>query len=400
MHSFVLFSIAKIVENKGRKLHQEIVLEYHPMKIAIASTFHPYRGGIAQFNDAMAIALRAEGHMVNCFNWSRQYPTMFFPGVAQTKSGTSTPPHSTSAPLDSISPNSWRKTAKVILCDEGIDVVILPFWHSALAPALRGVAKSIKRLSPETKVIAIMHNATSHDGKASDKWLTRRFLKRVDNVVTLSASVTQEVINLAPNLPVKTLFHPLYNDLPVKPEKKLAREKLGIPVSAKNVVLFFGLIRPYKGLEVLLDAANLFSEDTHLIIAGECYGSWDKYEKIINGNKAKSRIHVFNRFIPDEQLGEFFVATDLVALPYLSASQSGVTATAIQYDLPIVASNVGDLANSITHGKTGALVEPGDSKALGEAIEVWFREEHLGLGEAYAHLKASKSWKEFARQLL
>ena len=370
------------------------------MKIAIASTFHPYRGGIAQFNDAMAIALRAEGHMVNCFNWSRQYPTMFFPGVAQTKSGTSTPPHSTSAPLDSISPNSWRKTAKVILCDEGVDVVILPFWHSALAPALRGVAKSIKRLSPETKVIAIMHNATSHDGKASDKWLTRRFLKRVDNVVTLSASVTQEVINLAPNLPVKTLFHPLYNDLPVKPEKKLAREKLGIPVSAKNVVLFFGLIRPYKGLEVLLDAANLFSEDTHLIIAGECYGSWDKYEKIINGNKAKSRIHVFNRFIPDEQLGEFFVATDLVALPYLSASQSGVTATAIQYDLPIVASNVGDLANSITHGKTGALVEPGDSKALGEAIEVWFREEHLGLGEAYAHLKASKSWKEFARQLL
>ena len=168
----------------------------------------------------------------------------------------------------------------------------------------------------------------------------------------------------------------------------------------QNVVLFFGLIRPYKGLEVLLEAANLLSEDTHLIIAGECYGSWSKYEKIINGSKAKSRIHVFNRFIPDEQLGEFFVAADLVALPYLSASQSGVTATAIQYDLPIVASNVGDLSNSITNGETGALVEPGDSKALGEAIDVWFREEHPGLGEAYAHLKASKSWEEFARQLL
>ena len=400
MHSFVLFSIAKIVENKGRKLPEEIVLENHPMKIAIASTFHPYRGGIAQFNDAMAIALRAEGHIVNCFNWSRQYPAMFFPGVTQTKSGTSTPPHSTSAPLDSISPNSWRKTAKIILCDDGVDVVILPFWHSALAPALRGVARSIKRLSPETKVIAIMHNATSHDGKASDKWLTRRFLKRVDNVVTLSASVTLDVMKLAPDLPVKTLFHPLYDDLPVKPEKKLARETLGIPESAKNVVLFFGLIRPYKGLEVLLDAANLLSEDTHLIIAGECYGSWDKYEEIINSNKAKSRIHVFNRFIPDNQLGGFFVAADLVALPYLSASQSGVTATAIQYDLPIVASNVGDLSNSITNGKTGALVEPGDSKALGEAIEVWFREEHPELGEAYAHLKASKSWEEFARQLL
>jgi len=244
-----------------------------------------------------------------------------------------------------------------------------------------------------------MHNATSHDGKASDKWLTRRFLKRVDNVVTLSTSVTQDVRKLAPDLPIKTLFHPLYDDLPKKPEKKMAREKLGIPVNAKNVILFFGLIRPYKGLEVLLKAANLLSEDTHLIIAGECYGSWDKYEKIINGSKAKSRIHIFNRFIPDEQLGEFFVAADLVALPYLSASQSGVTATAIQYDLPIVASNVGDLSNSITNGKTGTLVEPGDSKALGEAIEAWFKEGHTGLGEAYAKLKASKSWKEFARQL-
>ena len=179
----------------------------------------------------------------------------------------------------------------------------------------------------------------------------------------------------------------------------MAREKLGIPVNAKNVVLFFGLIRPYKGLAVLLKAANLLSEDTHLIIAGECYGSWGKYEKIINVSKAKSRIHVFNRFIPDEQLGDFFVAADLVALPYLSASQSGVTATAIQFDLPIVASNVGDLSNSITNGKTGVLVAPDDSKALGEAIEAWFSEEHTGIGEAYAKLKASKSWGEFARQL-
>ncbi len=382
----------------GRKLHKKIVLENHPMKIAIASTFHPYRGGIAQFNDAMAIALRAEGHMVNCFNWSRQYPSILFPGVAQTKSGTSTPPHSTSAPLDSISPYSWRKTAKIILCDEGVDVVILPFWHSALAPALRGVARSIKRLSPDTKLIAIMHNATSHDGKASDKWLTRRFLKRVDNAVTLSTSVTEDVIKLAPKLPIKTLFHPLYDDLQKKPDKNIAREKLGIPENAKNIVLFFGLIRPYKGLEVLLKAANLLSEDTHLIIAGECYGSWDKYEKIINVSNAKSRIHVFNRFIPDEQLGDFFVAADLVALPYLSASQSGVTATAIQFDLPIIASNVGDLSNSITN-ETGALVVPGDSNALGEAIEAWFSKEHTGLGEAYAKLKASKSWEEFARQL-
>ena len=370
------------------------------MKIAIASSFHPYRGGIAQFNDAMAIALKNQGHVVNCFNWSRQYPTILFPGVAQTKSGTSTPPRSTLAPLDSISPNSWRKTAQIILRDDEIDVVILPFWHAALAPALRGVAKSIKRLSPETEVIAIMHNATSHDGKASDKWLTRRFLKRVDSIVTLSTSVTQDVIKLAPMLPIKTLFHPLYNDSTKKPDKKIARKTLGIPVNAKYVVLFFGLIRPYKGLEVLLEAANSLSEDIHLIIAGECYGSWNRYKRLINGNKARSRIHVFKQYIPDDKVGGFFAATDLVVLPYLSASQSGVTATAIQYDLPIIASNVGDLSNSIVEGKTGMLIKAGDSKALGEAIGIWLKTEHPKLSESYNLLKSAKSWNEFARKLV
>lgn len=400
MHSFVLFSIAKVVENKGCKLHHIYVIENPSMKIAIASTFHPYRGGIAQFNDTLAMALKSQGHTVNCFNWSRQYPTIFFPGLAQTKSGTSTPPRSAVAPLDSISPNSWRKTAKIILSNDAVDVVILPFWHSALAPALRGVARSIKRLSPETRIIAIMHNATSHDGKASDKWLTRRFLKRVDQVVTLSESVTVDVTKLAPALPIKTLFHPIYNDLPKKLDKSIAREKLRIPTSAKNVVLFFGLIRPYKGLEVLIEASNFLSEQTHIIIAGECYGSWKKYARLIHESKAKARIHIVNRFIPDEQLGDFFAAADLVALPYLSASQSGVTATAIQYNLPIVASNVGDLSNSITEGETGALVEAGDSHALAEAIDMWFLEKHPELCESYAKLKATKSWEAFAKKLV
>ena len=400
MHSFGLFSNAKIVENKGRKLQVENVISNRLMKIAIASTFHPYRGGIAQFNDAMATALKTKGHTVNCFNWSRQYPSLLFPGVAQTKSGTSTPPRSSSAPLDSISPNSWRKTAKVILAEGDIDLVILPFWHSALAPALRGVAKSIKRLAPDTKVITIMHNATSHDGKASDKWLTRRFLKRVDSVITLSDSVTQEVEVLAPSLPITTLFHPLYNDLSEEIDKNIAREKLGIPIKAKNVVLFFGLIRPYKGLDILLEAANSFCKDTHLIVAGECYGPWNKYEKLISENISQDRIHVFNKFIPDEELGTYFGAADLVALPYLSASQSGVTATAIHYNLPIIASNVGDLSGSILENKTGTLVKAGDATELSEAIKLWFNEKHEGLEEAYAELKAAKSWEEFASQIL
>ncbi|HIB77086.1 MAG TPA: glycosyltransferase [Flavobacteriales bacterium] len=372
------------------------------MNIAIASTFYPYRGGIAQFNDQMANALKDAGHEVKCYNWNRQYPSLLFPGVAQTVSGTTRPTRSPEAPMDSISPNSWRKTARAILEEDEVDMVLLPYWHSALAPALRGVARAIKKLSPNTKVVAIMHNATSHDGKASDKWLTRRFLNRVDSCITLSKSVADSVAELAPKLPIKTLFHPLYNHYPKAIPSTEARKELGIPESAKHVALFFGLIRPYKGLATLIEATNSMADDTHLIIAGECYGPWDPYEKLISKSKASSRIHVINRFIPDSELPLIFGAADLVVLPYLNASQSGVTATAIHYNLPIIASNVGDLPSSISQNITGLLVSPGDSAKLGSAINNWFSSNHKSdsVKNEYTSIKESKSWTSFASQLV
>ncbi|PCJ81462.1 MAG: hypothetical protein COA49_05055 [Bacteroidetes bacterium] len=372
------------------------------MNIAIASTFFPYRGGIAQFNDQMVSALKANGHKVKCYNWSRQYPALLFPGVAQTVSGTVRPISSPEAPMDSISPNSWRKTAKAILSEGEVDMVLLPFWHSALAPALRGVARAINKLSPNTKVVALMHNATSHDGKASDKWLTRRFLNRVDSCITLSQSVTDSVHKLSPNLPNKTLFHPLFDHYPCALPKNEARKELGIPDSAKHVALFFGLIRPYKGLATLLEATNYLADNTHLIIAGECYGSWLPYEKLISESKASSRIHVLNRFIPDIELPVIFGAADLVVLPYLHASQSGVTATAIHYNLPIIASNVGDLPSSISQNITGDLVQPGNIEKLGKAINNWFSGNHdlETVKNEYASIKNSKSWTSFASQLV
>jgi len=372
------------------------------MNIAIASTFYPYRGGIAQFNDQMVNALKETGHEVKCYNWSRQYPALLFPGVAQTVSGIASPISSPEAPLDSISPNSWRKTARAILADGEVDMVLLPFWHSALAPALRGVARAIKKFSPNTKVVALMHNATSHDGKASDKWLTRRFLNRVDSCITLSQSVTDSVHKLAPNLSNKTLFHPLFDHYPSALPKKDARKELGIPDSAKNVALFFGLIRPYKGLATLLEATNFLDKNTHLIIAGECYGSWLPYKKLISESKASSRIHVLNRFIPDIELPVIFGASDLVVLPYLHASQSGVTATAIHYNLPIIASNVGDLPSSISRNITGDLVPPGKSTELSKAINSWFSSNHdlRSVKKEYTSIKNSKSWTSFAAQLV
>ena len=177
---------------------------------------------------------------------------------------------------------------------------------------------------------------------------------------------------------------------------------LGIPASVKHTILFFGLIRPYKGLTTLIKAADELNSDIHIIIAGECYGSWNKYKRLIKNSSAGSRIHVFNKFIPDSELPQIFGASDLVVLPYLNASQSGVTATAIHYNIPIIASNVGDLPSTITPGVTGELVTPGSSKDLAEAINSWINAEHKpeDIQSSYDAIRNSNSWDVFAEKLV
>ena len=369
------------------------------MKIAIASTFHPYRGGIATFNDRLAKSLIDIGHEVRCYNWSRQYPPILFPGETQTLNGHSTPSRS-EAPLDSINPRSWKKTAALILEDKEVEVLLLPFWHASLAPALRGVARRVKRLSPSTKIIALMHNATSHDGSSVDKWLTKRFLKQVDSCVTLSDSVKTDVEKLAPGKSCTSLFHPLYDHYPSGIKSVVARKELGLPKDCK-LALFFGLIRPYKGLDVLLKAMDDVDSNIHLLVAGECYGSWNKYQAIINKSTAKGRIHLNNRFIEESELPQIFSSADCLVLPYLKASQSGVVATAIHYNLPIVASRVGDLKTSVKPGVTGELVNPGEPVELSSAINKVLSSDtdNASVEIAFNEFRKRKSWEAFAKLL-
>ena len=368
------------------------------MNIAIASTFHPYRGGIAAFNDRLALSLKDAGHNVHCLNWSRQYPSLLFPVETQTISGHNRPKGS-DAPLDSINPRSWQSTAKRILEKGDIEILILPFWHASLAPALRSVAKRVKKLSPDTKVIALMHNASPHDGSSVDKWLTKRFLKQVDSAITLSDSVKNGVIKLRPDLDCRVLFHPLYDHYKPALEKDEARAKLGISPEV-DLGLFFGLIRPYKGLDVLLE--SMANTSNHLLIAGEAYESWGNYSKLIDKYNLGDRIHTISRFVDEDELPVIFGASDCLILPYKKASQSGVVATALHYNTPIIASRVGDLENSVIEGKTGKLVHPQRAEELGDAINDWFSNPQSkdSVSKEYRAIKDEKSWSKFADQLL
>ena len=368
------------------------------MNIAIASTFHPYRGGIAAFNDRLAKTLESEGHTVKRFNWKRQYPNYFFPGKAQTKDG-HTPP---SSGLDSNNPLSWRRVAKEIVEERDVDVLYLPFWHAALSPALSSLALRVKKLSPRTKIVGIIHNSGSHDGSMADKNLSRYFLKSLDSCVTLSKTVTERVQNLVPGIECTTLFHPLYDHYPNKVSKEYAAKKLGLNPELPTV-LFFGLIRPYKGLDILIEAAIDIDTEVQFLIAGESYEDWSKYSNLIAKTGKAEKFKVISKFIPDEDLAEIFSASDVLALPYKNATQSGVTATAIHYDLPIIATRVGDLPESISENLTGLLVHPNDSKSLAMAIDMWLKTSSNfqdSIIKTYTDIKKRKSWISFAQLLI
>lgn len=368
------------------------------MDIGLASTFPPYRGGIAAFNEQVVQAFEAAGHGVRGVNWSRQYPRLLFPGSSQIQPNALLSDSSFPTLLDSINPRSWKRTGEALTADGELDVLVLPFWHAFVAPALAGVARAAR---PKTeRIVGLMHNAGSHDGPAFAEKLTAHFVHRLDEVWTLSQEVADRIQSIRPGLPTKVLFHPLYDHFPAMPSRADARKQLGIPEDAK-CLLFFGLIRPYKGLEGLLRAWRGLAEDRpdlHLIVAGECYGDWSPYQALIEASGHANRIHVHQHFIPDEKVGTYFGAADCVTLPYERASQSGVTAMALHYGIPTVCSDVGGLSEYVMPGETGELAPAKSPSELHSAILRALETDYPTAG--FAAMRRRYSWARFTEAAL
>lgn len=362
------------------------------MRLGVVSTFPPYRGGIAQFNAAMVSALEAQGHEVVAVTWRRQYPGLLFPGSSQLDPGTNLDHASVPAMLDSLAPWTWKRVAAYV-AKHKVDVLILPFWHAALAPALGGVATHARQLGV-TRVWALMHNASSHDGAWWHRALTTRLLRRVDRVVTLSEGVSDALRACRP----VTLFHPLMTHGGPGPGRKEARQRLGLPDRA-CVHLFFGLIRPYKGLHVLLEAMARLDARHHLVIAGECYGSFEPYARAIETLGLESRVHVHQEFIETPDVPVFMDAADDMVLPYLAATQSGVTALALHHRVRVIASDVGDLRQTVVPELTGRLVPPNDPKALADAMDCDWTAQAVDTKAAFAQVAKRLSWSEWAVRL-
>lgn len=367
------------------------------MKIAFLSTFYPYRGGIAQFNASLFRALE-ENHEVRLFNFSLQYPRLLFPGTTQyVQPEDKADAFESQRILNAINPLSYEKTAREII-DFQPDLLIIGYWMPFMGPCLGYVSGKLKK---KTKVVTIVHNAIPHEKSKLDRILSNYFFKRTQHVVALSEAVKKDITNAYPSLPVSLIPHPNYTHFGTSLPTNEAREKLNLPQD-KKILLFFGLIRSYKGLAILLQAMQKLNDDYHLLIAGEAYENWDKYESIILEHNLENRISLHLRYIPDEEVRYFFSASDCCVLPYTSATQSGIIAIAHAFHLPVIASDVGGLHEFIDHEKNGLLISPPvTDEACATAIQTVFKDDFiLTLKENLSNSQKQFTWTDFANALV
>ncbi len=368
------------------------------MRIAILSCFHPYRGGIAQFNADILREL-GKSHEVRAFNFTRQYPSILFPGKTQfvSKEDKEAVSVESEALLDTVSPLSWARTARAIN-DWGPDVLILRYWMSWFAPSLGYVASKMKS---GCRVIAILDNVIPHEPHFFDKPLTRYFLKHVDGCVTLCKEVSADLLKIKSDAVHTVIPHPTYDHFGDRVDKKEAEKKLGIRDCARNI-LFFGLIRDYKGLDILIDAFSRLDDSFQLIIAGEPYGSFEKYQRQIDASPNAKRISLFPDYISDSEVKYFFSAADVAVLPYRSATQSGINAIANHFELPMIVTDVGGLKETIGAGGTGMVCSECTPQCVEEAIRKYFSEPQLKEGyiRNIKKLNEDLSWNRFCKDLV
>lgn len=366
------------------------------MRIAYLSTFYPFRGGISQFNASLYRELEKQ-HTVKAFTFTRQYPGMLFPGKTQmiTNDEKADPVDSMQV-LDSINPATYFSTARKIRAFHP-DLLIMKYWMSFFGPSLGTVAKL---MPADTRVITVLDNVIPHEKRFFDDAFTRYFLKQNDGFIAMSDKVLKDLLTLHPQAKYLRKDHPLYNHFGEGINRMTARAQLNLDPH-KKTLLFFGFIRDYKGLDVLIDAFDRLDDSYQLVIAGETYGSFDKYDSMIRSISKKDSVFVFNDYISDQQVPGFFSAADVCILPYKSATQSGITSIAYHFELPIIATDVGGLKETIEDGKTGLIVSTCDPDAIAGTVRKFF-DQHLSekLIEGIREIKESLSWEQFAASLI
>ncbi len=367
------------------------------MRIAILSCFPPYRGGISQFNTSLYEEL-ARNHDVAAFNFTVQYPGFLFPGKTQyIEEEGYRPPFETTRILNTINPISYIRTAKAIRKWKP-DLLVMRYWMPFFAPSQGYVARRLKR---HCKVISILDNVTPHERMPFARVLTRYFLSGNHAFITLCNAVKEDLLSFDADARNIVSPHPIYSNFGDKIERAAAAKALGLDPQRKTL-LFFGLIREYKGLDILIEAFSKLDDSYQLLIAGETYGSFERYQSLIDACPNRERIHLFNRFIEDSEVAKYFCAADLCVLPYRSATQSGISSISYHFDLPMVTTAVGGLKEMIGDSGTGLVTDEITPDAIAGCIKTYFGSEDIRTGciESIANEKRRLSWPTFCNNLI
>lgn len=367
------------------------------MKVAILSCFYPYRGGIAQFNAALYGEL-GKSCSVRAFNFSRQYPDFLFPGKTQyVTSDDEAVPVECTAVLDTANPLSWIKAAKAVRQWQP-DFLVMRYWMPYFAPSLGYVARHAGK---GCRTIGIIDNVIPHERRFFDTPLTRYFLKGCDGFVTMCDSVTSDLLKLKPEARYIMRQHPLYSHFGEKLGRAEAEQKLGL-LPGKHNILFFGLIRHYKGLDILLKAFSGLDENYQLIIAGEPYGSFAPYQAIIDSLENRDRIHLFPKYIRDSEVKDYFSAADVTVLPYRSATQSGISSISYHFDVPMIVTDTGGLKSSIGDTGTGIVAEEATPECIRKEIIRFFGDPEIGSAciRQIGVERTKLSWNAFCGSLI
>lgn len=360
-------------------------------KVIIIGPGHPLRGGLATFNQRLAKEFIDSGHDCSIYSFSLQYPSFLFPGTTQYSSEPAPENLTIKSVINSINPFNWIKVGDT-LKKERPDIIIVRFWLPFMGPALGTILRRVRK-NKHTKIICIADNVIPHEKRFGDKLFTKYFLKSCNAFITMSEKVMGDLRLFQLTKPALLVSHPLYDNFGAIISKKEAREKLGVG-SPEPIILFFGFIRKYKGLDLLFEAMadeRIKKAGIKLLVAGEFYEDEKPFREQIEKLGIKDQLILKTDFIPDREVKYYLCAADAVIQPYRNATQSGVTPLAYHFEKPMVVTNVGGLPSLVPNRKAGLVVEP-NPQAIADGILEFYQ-----LGESYfiPHLRSEKqkySW--------
>ena len=368
-------------------------------KIFIIGPAYPLRGGLATFDELFCKAFNEQGHDCEIISYSLQYPNFLFPGSTQFDTSGNAPKNiKIHTLINSVNPLSWIKTARFIKKQKP-DFIVFRFWIPFMGPALGSIARLVRKSG--VKVLAITDNVIPHETRPGDVAFAKYFINACDGFVTMSKAVMKDLEKFTSTVHKKYLLHPLYTSFGEKLNKIEARKALELPMD-KQLVLFFGLIRNYKGLDMLLDAMNELKSNPNinLVIAGEFYEDKQPYLDLIKKYGIENQVILHGKFIANEDVKLYFSAADLVALPYRSATQSGVTQVSFHFEVPTLVTNVGGLGEIIPDKVAGYVVES-NGKSIADGIKDYFENNRMpSFTEGMKKEKQKYDWKIFVDEVI